>query len=183
MSFRRAWVLVAVLATGASWAQPSTYRIDEARTHADFEVEHLGLFRAHGRFGGVTGSLVYDSAAPSGTIDLVIPVTAVATGWDTRDAFLRGSTMFDASRYPRIRFVSKRFEFEGGRLLRVEGDLTLRDVTRPVNLTVYSLSCDRDSCIAEADAAIRRRDFAMDAWWPLIGDEVALRLRLVAVRE
>lgn len=183
MNLAHAGVLVAVLATGASWAQPSAYRIDETRTHADFEVEHLGLFRAHGRFGHVAGSLVYDATAPSGAIDLVIPVTAVATGWDTRDAFLRGSTMFDAARFPRMRFMSKSFKFEGGRLLRVDGDLTLRDVTRPVSLAVHSLSCDRDACVADADAAIRRRDFAMDAWWPLIGDEVALRLRLVAVRE
>lgn len=183
MKVRCACALAAVLATGASWAQPTSYRIDEARTHADFEVEHLGLFRAHGRFGNVAGTLVYDASAPSGTIDLVIPVTGVASGWDTRDAFLRGSTMFDASRFPRMRFVSKRFEFEGGRLLRVDGDLTLRDVTRPVSLTVHSLSCERETCVAEADAAIKRREFAMDAWWPLIGDDVALRLRLVAVRE
>jgi polyisoprenoid-binding protein YceI len=77
----------------------------------------------------------------------VIPVASVATGWDSRDSFLRGTTMFDAGQFPRMRFVSKRFEFEAGRVVRVEGDLTLRDVTRPVTLAVRSLHCERDTCV------------------------------------
>jgi polyisoprenoid-binding protein YceI len=167
----------------ALWAQPSTYRIDAARTQAEFEVEHLGVFHAHGRFGSVAGTLVYDPSALSGAIDLAIPVAAVATGWDSRDHFLRGATMFDAGRFPRIRFVSRKFEFEGGRVVRVEGDLTLRDITKPVTLVVRTLQCERDACFAEASGSIRRREFAMDNWWPLIGDDVQLWFRLAAVRE
>ena len=55
---------------------------------------------AHGRFDNVSGSLSYDAAAQSGAIDLTIPVASVATAWDSRDSFLRGSTMFDGERYP-----------------------------------------------------------------------------------
>lgn len=179
---RRAAALAALVACMSS-AQPVAYRVDPARTHADFEVEHLGVFHAHGRLANVSGSLVYDAATPSGAIDLAIPVTSVATGWNTRDAFLRGATMFDAERYPRMRFVSTRFAFEEGRLVRVEGDLTLRDVTRPVALLVQAMRCEGPTCTAEAAAMIRRREFGMEAWWPLIGDEVALQLRLVATRE
>jgi polyisoprenoid-binding protein YceI len=91
--------------------------------------------------------------------------------------------MFDAAHFPSMRFVSKGFEFEGGRLVRVQGELTLRDVTRPVTLRVTSLHCDDDACAAEASGALRRREFEMDAWWPLIGDDVQLWLRLAAVRE
>ena len=91
--------------------------------------------------------------------------------------------MFDAAQFPRMKFVSRRFEFEGGCVVRVEGDLTLRDVTRPVTLNVRMLHCDRDTCVADASGAIRRREFAMDNWWPLIGDDVQLSFRLAAVRE
>lgn len=172
-------LLLAPLAAGAQ----STYRIDPARTQAEFEVDHLGVFRAHGRFDDVSGRLSYDAAAQSGAIELQIPVASIATGWDSRDRFLRGATMFDAAQFPRMKFASRRFDFEGGRVVRVEGELTMRDVTRPVILTVRSLDCGRDLCVAEASGAIRRREFAMDAWWPVIGDDVQLRFRLAAVRE
>lgn len=179
-------ILLAALA--AAHAQPAAYRIDAARTRAEFEIEHLGVLRAHGRFVNVSGRLVYDPAALAGTIELDIPVASVATGWDVRDRFIRGETMFDASQYPQMRFRSTRFEFEGGRLVRVDGELTLRDVTRPVSLAVRRLECGPqgdhgDGCTAEAAGTIRRRDFAMDSWWPLIGDEVELRFHLTAVRE
>jgi polyisoprenoid-binding protein YceI len=178
----RAALLLAAIMPCAAAAQPSAYRIDPGKTRAEFDVEHLGVFRAHGAFQNLTGTLSYDASAQSGAIDLVIPVASVSTGWDSRDYFLRGSTMFDAAQFPRMRFLSKRFEFEGGRVVRVEGDLTVRDVTKPVMLTVRSLHCERDTCVAEASGAIRRREFAMENWWPLIGDEVQLWFLLTAVR-
>jgi polyisoprenoid-binding protein YceI len=174
-------MLTAALAVAAH-AEPTAYRIDSAHTRAEFEIEHLGVLRAHGRFVNVSGRLVLDPAAHSGTIELDIPVASVKTGWDTRDRFLRGATMFDASHFPRMRFRSTRFEFEAGRLVRVDGELTVRDVTRPVSLVVQRMECD-EGCTAEASGAIRRREFAMESWWPLIGDEVELRFHLTAVRE
>jgi len=183
MTAARAAVLLAALLPLAASAQMPSYRIDAARTHAEFEVEHLGVLRAHGRFENLSGILRYDATGQAGAIDLAIPVASVATGWDSRDQFLRGMTMFDAAHFPRMRFVSRRFEFENGRVIRVDGDLTLRDVTRPVTLMVRSLDCERDTCVASASGVIRRREFAMDSWWPLIGDDVELRLRLTAVKE
>jgi len=179
----RAAILLLFWLPCAAAAQPSAYRIDGANTRAQFEVEHLGVFRAQGRFENLSGTLSYDAAAHSGAIDLAIPVASVVTGWDSRDSFLRGTMMFDAAHFPRMRFVSKRFEFEGGRVVRVEGDLTLRDVTKPVTLAVRSLTCERDTCVAEASGTIRRREFGMENWWPLIADEVQLSFRLAAVRE
>jgi len=174
--------LLAALAAAASCAQSASYRIDPANTRAEFEVEHLGVFRAQGRFQNVTGKIVYDAAARTGSIDINIPVASVATGWDSRDRFIRGDAMFDASHFPRMHFRSTRFEFEGDRLVRVDGELTLRDVTRPVSLAVQRLECGL-GCTAEASGTIRRREFAMDTWWPIIGDEVELRFQLNALKD
>jgi polyisoprenoid-binding protein YceI len=176
------------LAIGTAPAEPAQYRIDPAHTHADFSVAQLGVLEAHGRFGNVSGRIVFDGTGHAGSIDLDIPVTSVATGFDVRDDFVRGVSMFDADRFPRMTFRSSRLAFDGDRLVRVDGDLTLRDVTRPVTFTVLRMDCAqgngyRERCTAEAEGAIHRREFAMDNWWPLIGDEVALRLRLIAVKE
>ena len=168
-------------------ADAAAYRIDGVHTRAEFTIEHLGVFQARGEFGAVSGRIVFDATAHAGSIDLDIPVASVATGYDLRDDFIRGVTMFDAARYPRMRFRSSKFEFDGERLARVEGELTVRDVTRPVSFNVMRIECGHEArheaCKADAEGAIRRREFGMDNWWPLIGDEVALRFRLNAVRE
>jgi len=175
------------LACAAAHAEPIQYRVDPANTHVEFSIEHLGVFNAQGRFSNVSGRIVFDGAAHTGSIDLDIPVKAVATGYDLRDDFIRGVTMFDAATYPRMRFHSSKFAFEGDRLVRVDGNLTMRDVTRPVSFNVLRTECGEEAkherCIAEAEGTIRRREFAMENWWPLIGDEVTLRFRLTAMRE
>jgi polyisoprenoid-binding protein YceI len=186
--FLRRTALVALtlaLACSPTRADPTTYRIDPAHTRAEFTIEHLGVLHAQGRFAKVSGRLVFDPAARDGSIELDIASNSVVTGWDVRDEFIKGSTLFDSAQYPRVHFRSTRFEFANDKLVRVDGDLTLRDVTRPVSLDVRSLECGHpaNGCTAEAAGAIRRREFAMDAWWPLIGDEVYLRFRLFAVKE
>jgi len=145
------------------------------------------VFRAQGRFANVSGRIVFDGPGREGSIQLDIPVASVATGYDLRDDFIRGATLFDAANYPRMRFQSSKLAFDGDRLVRVDGNLTLRDVTRPVSFQILRIECGHEAkherCTAEAEGSIRRREFAMDNWWPLIGDEVALRFRLSAERE
>lgn len=179
--------IVLALGSAVAHADPVQYRVDPTHTQVEFSIEHLGVFRTQGRFTNVAGHIVFDGAAHTGTIELDIPVRSVATGYDMRDDFIRGVTMFDAATYPRMRFHSSKFSFEGDRLVRVDGDLTLRDVTRPVSFTVLRTECGHESpkerCIAEAEGIIRRREFAMENWWPLIGDEVALRFRVTALRD
>jgi polyisoprenoid-binding protein YceI len=180
-----ALALAMTIASAPAPADPAAYRIDGSRTRAEFTIEHLGVFQAHGRFAQVSGRLVLDATAHVGSIELDIAASSVATGWDMRDKFIRGETLFHAAQYPRVRFRSTHFEFAGDRLVRVEGNLTLRDVTRRVALTVRKMECGSapEGCAAEAEGTIRRREFAMDAWWPLIGDDVELRFHLFAVRE
>jgi len=145
---------LAGLAPVLACADPVVYRIDGAQTRAEFTIEHLGVFNAQGRFGAVSGRIVFDAVAHAGSIDLDIPVSSVATGYEMRDDFIRGVTMFDAARYPSMRFRSSRFEFDGDRLVRVEGELTLRDVSRPVSFDVLHIECGhevrREACTAEA---------------------------------
>jgi polyisoprenoid-binding protein YceI len=170
-------------------AEPAVYRVQPAQTIVEFSIIHLGVFRAEGRFTRVTGRILYDPAVPSGNVDIDIASKSVATGWGTRDAFLRGEAMFDAEHHPEVRFRSTRMEFAGGKLMRVDGELTLRGVTRPISLAVTRMECGteanpgRDACDAEAETTLRRREFDMDFAWPLIGDEVGLRFLIRAIRE
>lgn len=185
------FVLLCAIAVAASSAraEPAAYRVVPAQTSVEFSVLHLAVFPAHGRFGHVSGRIVIDAGAASGNVQFDVATASVATGWTLRDAFLRGEAMFDADAHPLVRFRSTKLGFAAGRLVRIDGDLTLRGVTRPVSLTVSRLDCSpagqgaRDVCQADAETAISRREFDMDFAWPLIADEVELKFRIVAVRE
>ncbi len=182
-------LLGVALAAAPARAEVAVYRVEPALTTAQFSVVHLGFLRAHGTFAQVTGRIALDAAAGSGQVDLDIGTESVATGWSLRDAFLRGEHMFDSAQHPFVRFRSTRLVFADGRLARVDGELSLRGVTRPVSFEVVALACGaarhagRDGCDAEAAGTIRRRDFDMGFAWPVIDDEVALRFVIGATRE
>lgn len=179
-------ILLACLPGAAALAEPVHYRLDPAQTRIEFSVLHLGVLRAPGRFTQASGSVVYDAAAQEGRIEIDVAGASISTGWSLRDAFIRGENMFDVDHHPIVRFRSTRLVFTGGRLAGVEGDLTLRGVTRPVTLAVSGVDCGGDArarCVAEVDGSLHRREFGMDFAWPLIGDDVQLRFAIVALRD
>src|SRR4030095_3795972 len=98
-----------------------------------------------GLFDLTWGKIVLDPERRSGSIEFVVDVGSVNTGWDLRDAFLKSDLMFDAQRYPSIRFHSTRLDFEGPRLVAVDGEMTLHGVTLPVRFDVTRMECGTDT--------------------------------------
>lgn len=175
--------LTLAMVAASALADPATYRVDNENTRAEFEIAHFGVIHTQGRFERLAGRLAFDGAARAGSIVLDIAAASVATGWDARDEFIRGESMFAAARYPRVHFQSTRFEFAGDRLARVAGDLTLRGVRRPIVLAVGRIECGGTACVAEVSGNIRRSEFGMEAMWPVLSDDVALSFRIHAVKE
>jgi polyisoprenoid-binding protein YceI len=175
-------------ASAAARAEPVAFLMDADLTRARFAVEYLGLATARGRFGRTSGTIDVDAQQKVERIDLAIDTASVDMGWDLRDAFVRSEVMFDVQRFPRLHFRSTHVAYEGARLVGVEGDLTLRGVTRPVRLDVARVECafrpddGREACGATVTGRISRRAFGMDFAYPLIGDEVALEFELTAYR-
>ena len=96
--------------------------------------------------------------------------------------------MFDTDQFPRMHFHSTRVAYDGARLAVVEGEVTLRGVTRPVRLEVMRLECGmrpgdgRETCGADVVGRISRGAFGMDFAYPLIGDAVDLQFVVTAFR-
>jgi len=135
------------------------------------------------------GTIVFDQEMERGDVDFDIDARSVQSGWDLRNAFLLGEPMLDAERHPLIHFHSHRLVFRDGQLARIEGALTLRGVTQDVTLTVMHCECANSpaelsspDCQAQAATTIRRSAFGMDSFAPFLGDEVDLRLSVVARR-
>jgi polyisoprenoid-binding protein YceI len=185
------WQLLLLCAIGAcAEAAVGTrpFHVDPDRTSARFSVLQLGFAKQEGRLGRISGTIVLDPRHAVENIDLEIETASVDTGWNLRDAFLRSEMMFDSARFPRITFHSTRFRYEGSRLAVVEGEVTLRGVTRAVGFDVTRLECvsrpgeERESCSAEVRGHLSRGAFGMDFAYPLIGDDVGLEFVVKAFR-
>jgi len=175
-------------ASAGARADAGTLLVDSGLTRARFAVEYLGMATAHGRFGRTSGTIGVDAQQKVERIDLTIDTESVDMGWDLRDTFVRSEVMFDVQRFPRLHFRSTHVSYEGARLVGVEGDLTVRGVTRPVRLDVARVECairpddGWEACGATVTGRISRRAFGMDFAYPLIGDEVELEFEVTAFR-
>jgi polyisoprenoid-binding protein YceI len=164
------------------------YVIDPAHTYPHFGVSHLNLSTLRGRFNKTSGWIVLDREARSGAMTVVIEVNSLDTGDATLEQRLRQSDFFDAESYPTITFRSSKLRFEGDKLVRVDGELTIRDVTKPVSLTVTSFHCAPlpliriEACGANAETRIKRADFGISIYPSMIGADVELLLPLEAHR-
>ncbi|MEV5977174.1 YceI family protein [Streptomyces sp. NPDC052114] len=111
------------------------WTIDRPHSRIGFSVRHAMVTTVRGAFGEYESSLYFDGEWPSASrAELVIRVGSVDTGVEQRDAHLVGADFFDAARYPEMVFRSTSTVHEGGETFRMAGDLTIRDVTRPVEL-------------------------------------------------
>lgn len=182
-------VVAALLAAGGSGATSAeTYRLDPVHTRVVFVVDHAGLSRAIGAFSGVQGRLEFDpDALADANVALVVPLATLELGDDDwRDAVLDG-TFLDAGDFPQAHFESTAVAPDGDGSARITGMLTLRGVTREVVLDARLNAVKRHpvtrrrSAGFSATATLSRRDFGIDAWPNVVGDEIALMIEAEAI--
>jgi len=107
-----------------------TWSIDPSWSALEFEVRKLGLVTVKGRVPSFSGTITGgDNAAIEGVVD----ATSITTFESDRDAHLQSPDFFDIQRYPELRFVSTSVDASGDEIV-VRGDLTIKDVTKPVEL-------------------------------------------------
>lgn len=116
------------------------YTFEQGHTSAQFSARHMMLTNVRGEFRTVTGTLNYDPANPNAsTVEAQIEVKSMGTtGVAQRDAHLLSPDFLDAEQFPYITFKSTKVEINGDSG-KVYGDLTIKDVTKPVVLTVEKL--------------------------------------------
>ena len=121
--------------TTATKTGMSTWTIDPAHTIAEFAVRHMVLTTVKGRFRELEATLQIDEAHPeNSSVSASVDVASIDTSVADRDAHLRSDDFFNAEKYPRITFRSRRVEVGDDSHFRLVGDLTIRDVTREVAL-------------------------------------------------
>ncbi len=159
-----------------------TYAIDPTHTQVRAVWNHMGLSRPGATFETVQGTIVIDVDRPErSSLSVRIPISGVDTGVPDLDRHFHSPDYFDSAHYPEARFVSRSVNVTGmGNAFTVAGDLTIRGVTRPVELEAVLNGAGPNpmSKVAavgfSAKARIRRSDFGINAVIPLVSDEIDL---------
>ncbi|MGH9287902.1 MAG: YceI family protein [Acidimicrobiales bacterium] len=168
------------------------YTIDPAHTSVEFVGRHLMITKVRGRFPEVLGTITIDEEPERSRVEVEVNVASVDTGNADRDAHLRSADFFDADTYPTIAFNSTNVEASESGTWLVTGDLTVRDVTRPVTLQVdfdgAATSPAGDQRISFSAAAdVNREDWgltwnmALETGGVLVGRNARIELNVQAV--
>jgi len=169
-----------------------TFSVDAAHSNVEFAVRHMMISTVKGRFGDVAGTVtIPQSGTPA--VDVTIGVASIDTRSAQRDEHLRSADFFDAERFPAMRFASTAAQrtTDGWRL---EGNLTIRDVTRPISLTVIEEGAGVDpwgnqKVAYRATGAFNRGDFGLtwnavlESGGVLVSDEVKISLDVQLVKQ
>jgi polyisoprenoid-binding protein YceI len=191
MARRAIWLLgvFAIAAAGhcaQASAAPTEYTIDPARTTVSFEVKRMGFSRSSGEFRSVAGTVAFDAATSSGSIELAVDTRSVRAGSETEEKFLRGPSVLDVEQHTEIAYKAEHVVFADGKPERIDGELTLLGVTRPVSLTVTGYTCPAQAatgqpkCVLEATAVFKRSEFGMTSYRAIVSDDVKLSIHGVA---
>lgn len=153
--------------------RPGAWELEPAHTSVSFVGRHLGLARVRGRFAETTAKIDIADDLNASSAEFWLEAASVDTGNDMRDGHLRSPDFMDVENYPKIHFASTKVERTGDDTWDVTGDLTIRDVTRPVTFEVELTGVIDDEMYQTQRAGFSARgeifkdDFAMTWNMPL----------------
>lgn len=170
-----------------------TYTIDASHSEAGFTARHAMVTKVRGRFGAVAGTLVFGPDASSSTAEATIEVASIDTRDEGRDAHLRSADFFDAETYPTLTFRSTGVRAEGDDYL-LDGELTIKDVTRPITLSVEYNGAATDPfgnarVGFSGETELNRKDFgltwnaALETGGVLVSDKIKVHVEVSAIKQ
>lgn len=154
-------------------AYNGTFELDPAHTSIGWVARHAMVTKVRGSFADWTSEAQINSDNPAeSTIKVVVKTASVDSGNADRDVHVRGDDFFAVEQYPEMTFQSTNIEFNGDNEAKVTGDLTIRDVTKPITLDVEIFGSEVDPWGQtrvgfDAGTEINRKDFGIDFQAPL----------------
>lgn len=180
---------VALAFAAPAFAAPETYALDAAHTFPRFSYNHMGFSTQLSRFDETSGKVVFDKAARTGSVDIVIDMKSVNTGSSVFNEHIQGADFLDTAKYPTASFKSTRVNFQGDKPATIDGTLTIKGISKPVTLTVTSFQAiphpmlKKDAIGANATTTIKRSEFNAGKYAPGVSDEVRIDIAIEAIKE
>lgn len=167
----------------AAEARPGQYQLDPDHANIVFSLDHLGFSTFYGRFNRISGTLDFDSAdLTRSKVSIAVDTASIDTRVAKLDDELKADNMFNVVQFPQASFVSTGIVKTGGNTGKITGNLTIAGVTKPVTLdAVFNGSGTHPQSGAKvagfnATATIKRSDFGLKQWLPIVGDDVSLQI-------
>jgi polyisoprenoid-binding protein YceI len=185
-------IAAALAFTGAlasAVAAPVTYGVDGTHTFPRFSYSHFGYSTQLSSFSKTTGKVVFDAEAKKGSVDIVIDMKSVSTGFADFNEHIQGEDFLDTAKFPQATFKSTKVVFEGDKPQSIEGQLTIKGVTKPVTLTVTSFQAmphpmmKKPALGANAFTVIKRSEFNAGKYAPYVGDDVRIDIAIEAMAQ
>jgi polyisoprenoid-binding protein YceI len=173
--------------------QAGIWTLDPTHTEVGFVARHLIAAKVRGRFASLDGQIVVGETPAESSVTVTIDAASIDTGVADRDSHLRSQDFLDTDTYPTITVTSRAVEDLGGGRFRMEADLTMRGVTKPVVLDFAYGGEINDpwgnaKAIFSAEATLNREDWGLtwnaplEAGGLLVGKEIKLEIEAQAVK-
>lgn len=175
--------LALVTASSFALAKPVTYTIDPTHTATVFKWDHFGFSTPSGNFSNIQGQIVVDNDKPANSsVHVRIPLSSINTNVKALDEHLQGADFFDAVKYPNITFKSTKVQAVGKNKYKITGDLTIKNVTKPVVLDAVLNKQGEHGMLKvpaigfNATTSFKRSDFGVGAYVPNVGDTITVNI-------
>jgi polyisoprenoid-binding protein YceI len=179
---------------GVELPAPGTYALDPAHTRIGFIARHLMVTKVRGSFGEFDGSITIAEDPAKSTAEATIKAISIETGVADRDGHLRSGDFLEAEKYPQLTFANARVVAQKGATFTVRGDLTIKDVTKEVELAVeldgvVTDPFGNEKLAVSARTEINREDFgmtwnaALETGGVLVSQKIVIEIEAQAVRQ
>ncbi|MDD5324885.1 MAG: YceI family protein [Polaromonas sp.] len=186
---KRYLALVLLLSGAVAPAFPAdTYTIDSGFSMAHFDITRLGYSSQRGSFNKTSGKITLDLAAKSGSVDFIINTRSIDMGSAAWTSHLSDEGLFNVKKYPTMHFKSDRLIFEGAKVIAADGQFTMLGVTKPIRVDVNNFQCGvspidkRQMCSGNITAVLKRSDFGLTKYIPVVSDEVSISVPVDAYK-
>ena len=175
---------IAMLA-GPAFAASETFKIDPMHTYPSLEFQHMGISVWRGKFDETSGTIVMDRAAHTGSVEIEVKTTSINFGLAAMDDKARSEDFFDVAKYPTATYKGT-LSFDGDTPKSINGEITLRGVTRPLVLAINDSKCithpyyKKEVCGADAQGELHWSQFGMKKFSD--DDSVLLHIQIEAMK-
>ena len=182
--------VLALLASAATaaLAAPESYTIDPDHTYPSLEFSHMGLSVWRGKFNKSSGKVMLDRAAKTGTADIRVDTSSIDFGQPAMKKFAITPDWLDVKNFPAMTYKGS-LRFKGDAPDSVEGQLTLRGVSKPLTLKINTFKCmphpmlKKEVCGADAEGDLNRADYGMSLYSEGEAGKIHLRIQVEALRD
>lgn len=187
MNNRLALAIVLGAIVGPAFAA-DTYIIDPAHAPAQFDIARMGFSSQRGSFKKTNGKVTLDLVNRTGSVDFTVLTGSIDMGSPAWTSHLSDEGLFNVKKFPTMHFKSEKLIFEGETVVAAQGQFTMLGVTKPLTVKVSGFQCGispidkRRLCSGNILASLKRSDFGLTKYIPVVSDEVVITVPVDAYK-